>query len=213
MDRNRAASPDGGTRVGRPPDPEREAAILDAALDVLAEVGYDRLTVSAVHQRARASAKTVYRRWSGKEELMTAALARAVERAAVDPGDLVDTGSLRGDLVANLRRAGRDAPTLTRGLLAAAAVHGELGALALELLRAQEARLTKVILARAVARGEVDTGVDAMLLADVTRGMTLQHLLLDPDEPEEGDDGDDFVETLVDRVLLPVVHGRRARLS
>lgn len=212
MDRNRAASPDGGSRVGRPPDPEREAAILDAALDVLAEVGYDRLTVSAVHQRARASAKTVYRRWSGKEELMTAALARAVGRAAVDPGDLVDTGSLRGDLVANLRRAGRDAPALTRGLLAAAAVHGELGALALELLRAQEARLTKVILARAVARGEVDSGVDAMLLADVTRGMTLQHLLLDPD-PDDPEDGDDFVETLVDRVLLPVVHGRRARLS
>ena len=212
MDRNRSAPPDGGTRVGRPPDPEREAAILDAALDVLAEVGYDRLTVSAVHQRARASAKTVYRRWSGKEELMTAALARAVERAAVDPGDLVDTGSLRGDLVANLRRAGRDAPALTRGLLAAAAVHGELGALALELLRAQEARLTKVILARAVARGEVDSGVDAMLLADVTRGMTLQHLLLDPD-PDDPEDGDDFVDTLVDRVLLPVVHGRRARLS
>ncbi len=191
-------------KPGRPPDPERETAILDAALDVLAEVGYDRLTVSAVHQRARASAKTVYRRWSGKEELMTAALQRAVARAAVDPGDLVDTGSLRGDLVANLRRPG--APALTRGLLAAAAVHGELGAAALELLRAQEARLTKVILARAVERGEVDVGVDAMLVADVARGMTMQHQLL---EPEPDGEPDDFVELLVDRVLLPVVRGAR----
>jgi AcrR family transcriptional regulator len=197
-------------RPGRPPDPGREAAILDAALEVLAEVGYDRLTVSAVHQRAHASAKTVYRRWSGKEELMTAALARAVARTAVDPGDLVDTGTLRGDLIANLRRSGATAPALTRGLLAAAAVHGELGALALELLRSQEARLTKVILARAVERGEV-TAVDPMLVADVTRGMTLQHLLLDPDDdPADPDDDpeDDFVETLVDRVLLPVIHAR-----
>ena len=195
-------------RPGRPPDPEREAAILDAALEVLAEVGYDRLTVSAVHQRAHASAKTVYRRWSGKEELMTAALQRAVARTAVDPGDLVDTGSLRGDLVANLRRSVATAPALTRGLLAAAAVHGELGALALELLRSQEARLTKVILARAVERGEV-AAVDPMLVADVTRGMTLQHLLLDPDpDPDPDDPEDDFVETLVDRVLLPVIHGR-----
>ena len=191
-------------KPGRPPDPERETAILDAALDVLAEVGYDRLTVSAVHQRARASAKTVYRRWSGKEELMTAALQRAVARAAVDPADLVDTGGLRGDLIANLRRPG--APALTRGLLAAAAVHGELGAAALELLRAQEARLTKVILARAVERGEVDPGVDAMLVADVARGMALQHQLLDPDPDGEPDD---FVEVLVDRVLLPVVRGPR----
>lgn len=197
-------------KPGRPPDPEREAAILDAALDVLAEVGYDRLTVSAVHQRARASAKTVYRRWSGKEELMTAALQRAVARTAVDPGDLLDTGSLRGDLVANLRR-GAAAPALTRGLLAAVAVHGELGAAALELLRAQEARLTKVILARAVERGEVDGRVDAMLVADVTRGMTLQHQLLDPGtDPDPEDPGqDDFVEQLVDRVLLPVIRGAR----
>lgn len=189
-------------RPGRPPDPEREAAILDAALDVLAEVGYDRLTVSAVHQRARASAKTVYRRWSGKEELMTAALQRAVARTALDPGELVDTGSLRGDLVANLR-GDTGAPARTRGLLAAAAEHGALGAAALELLRAQEARLTKVILARAVDRGEVDPGVDAMLVADVARGMALQHQLLDPD-PED----DDFVEHLVDRVLLPVIRRR-----
>lgn len=189
-------------RPGRPPDPEREAAILDAALAVLADVGYDRLTVSAVHQRARASAKTVYRRWSGKEELMTAALQRAVARGAVDPGDLVDTGSLRGDLVANLR-SDSHAPNRTRGLLAAAAEHGALGAAALELLRAQEARLTKVILARAVDRGEVDAGVDAMLVADVTRGMILQHQLLEPDP-----DDDEFVEHLVDRVLLPVIRGR-----
>lgn len=190
-------------RPGRPPDPQREAAILDAALEVLAEVGYDRLTISAVHQRARASTKTVYRRWSGKEELMTAALQRAVARTAVAPDALVDTGSLRGDLIANLSRD-PGAPALTRGLLAAAGLHGELGAAALELLRAQEARLTKVILARAVERGELDPGVDAMLLADVTRGMTLQHQLLDPDPEDE-----EFVEHLVDRVLLPVIHAGR----
>ena len=191
---------------GRPPDPEREAAILDAALEVLAEVGYDRLTVSAVHKRAHASAKTVYRRWSGKEELMTAALQHAVTRAGHESGDLPDTGTLRGDLVANLHRpSGAPTRNLTHGLLAVAASSGELGALALELLRSQEARLMKVILARARERGEVGDDVDAMLVADVTRGMTLQHLLL-TDEPADAE----FFETLVDRVLLPVITARRS---
>lgn len=186
---------------GRPPDPERETAILDAALEVLAEVGYDRLTVTAVHQRAHASAKTVYRRWSGKEELMTAALQRAISRGDRDPAELPDTGTLRGDLVANLSRPDSGVTrNLTHGLLAAAARSGELGALALELLRSQEARLMKVILARARDRGEVGDGVDAMLVADVTRGMTLQHLMLS-EEPADAE----FVETLVDRVLLPVI--------
>jgi AcrR family transcriptional regulator len=191
---------------GRPPDPEREAAILDAALEVLAEVGYDRLTVSAVHKRAHASAKTVYRRWSGKEELMTAALQHAVTRAGAVPDDVPDTGTLRGDLVATLHRPDA-APTrnLAHGLLAVAATSGELGALALELLRSQEARLMKVILARARERGETGDGLDPMLVADVTRGMTLQHLLL-TDEPADLE----FVETLVDRVLLPVIRAGAA---
>jgi hypothetical protein len=136
---------------------------------------------------------------------MTAALQHAIERADRDPAELPDTGTLRGDLVANLSRPDSGATRhLTHGLLAAAARSGELGALALELLRSQEARLMKVILARARDRGEVGDGVDAMLVADVTRGMTLQHLMLS-DEPADAE----FVETLVDRVLLPVIrpHG------
>ncbi|WP_300007954.1 TetR/AcrR family transcriptional regulator [Pseudonocardia sp.] len=195
-----------GTRPpGRPLDIERENAILDAALEVLSEVGYDRLTVTAVHQRAHASAKTVYRRWSGKEELMTAALQRAVTRSEHDPDDVLDTGSLRGDLVANLRASGHaTTPQRTQGLLAAAGISGELGALALELLRSQEARQAKIILTRAVERGEIGPDVDPMLVADVTRGLTLQHLLLGSDGLDE-----DFVDSLVDRVLLPVIRAGR----
>ncbi len=186
---------------GRPLDVERENAILDAALDVLSEVGYDRLTVTAVHQRAHASAKTVYRRWSGKEELMTAALQRAVARSERDPADVADTGSLRGDLVANLQASDHaTTPQLAHGLLAAAGMSGELGVLALDLLRSQEARQAKIILTRAIERGEIGPDVDPMLVADVTRGLTLQHLLLGSDGVDEH-----FVESLVDRVLLPVI--------
>lgn len=186
---------------GRPLDVDRENAILDAALDVLSEVGYDRLTVTAVHQRAHASAKTVYRRWSGKEELMTAALQRVVARSEREPEDVRDTGSLRGDLVANLR-AHDSTPNLARGLLAAAGVSGELGRLALDLLRSQEARMTKIILTRAMDRGEIGPDVDPVLVADITRGMTMQHLLLDAGTARVDDD---FVATLVDRVLIPVI--------
>ncbi len=189
---------------GRPLDIGRENAILDAALQVLSEVGYDRLTVTAVHQRAHASAKTVYRRWSGKEELMTAALQRMVARSEREPEDVHDTGSLRGDLVANLRPSGHEStPHLARGLLTAAGVSGELGRLALNLLRSQQARMTTIILTRAVVRDEIGPDVDPVLVADLTRGMTMQHLLVG-DGPARIDD--DFVGTLVDRVLLPVIH-------
>ncbi len=53
----------------------RTDAILDSALELMAATGYDRLTMDAVASRAGASKATIYRRWPGKSELVTAALA------------------------------------------------------------------------------------------------------------------------------------------
>src|SRR4029077_15964572 len=53
----------------------REQEILDAALEVLGEFGYDRLTMDAVAQRAKASKATLYRRWNSKATLVVDALA------------------------------------------------------------------------------------------------------------------------------------------
>ena len=47
------------TRPGRKRDPSRDAVILDAALDVLADQGYDGMTVDAVAARAKAGKGTV----------------------------------------------------------------------------------------------------------------------------------------------------------
>src|SRR5918995_303472 len=75
---------------------ERETEILAATLEVLAEVGYDLLTMDAVATRAKASKATLYRRWRGKPELVVAAVMCHHSNAASVP----DTGSLRGDLLA-----------------------------------------------------------------------------------------------------------------
>ena len=66
---------------------DREQEIFDATLQVLAEVGYDRLTMDAVASAAKASKATLYRRWNGKVAL--------VKGQPVVP----DTGTLRGDLL------------------------------------------------------------------------------------------------------------------
>src|SRR5690349_9295898 len=73
---------------------DREQEILDAALTVLGEVGYDRLTMDAVAQRAKASKATLYRRWNSKATLVVEALARAKETPPIP-----DTGDLRTDLL------------------------------------------------------------------------------------------------------------------
>src|SRR4029078_1285559 len=73
----------------------REQEILDAALEVLSEVGYDRLTMDAVAQRAKDSKATLYRRGNSKAKLVVESLARM----KTTPEVLPDTGDLRTDLV------------------------------------------------------------------------------------------------------------------
>ena len=75
---------------------DREQEILGATLEILVEAGYDRLTMDAVATRARASKATLYRRWNGKATLVIDAL-MSQKAPLVAP---VDTGSLRGDLLA-----------------------------------------------------------------------------------------------------------------
>jgi AcrR family transcriptional regulator len=82
---------------GRPRDPRRREAILHAAIALVAEVGYDRMTVEALAHRAGVSKPTIYRRWpQGKPAIVAEAI--HAKRAAAGPPP--DTGSLRGDLLA-----------------------------------------------------------------------------------------------------------------
>ncbi|GAE25541.1 transcriptional regulator [Halalkalibacter wakoensis JCM 9140] len=55
---------------GRPLDLSRNEVILKATLDLLAECGYDALTIDAVAGRAKVGKATIYRRWSSKTELV-----------------------------------------------------------------------------------------------------------------------------------------------
>src|SRR3954447_17717740 len=84
---------------GRPRDPRRRQAILDAAVSLVAEIGYERMTVDALAARAGVSKPTIYRRWpGGKPEI----IAEAIRAKRAEAGELPDTRTLRGDLMAML---------------------------------------------------------------------------------------------------------------
>ena len=70
--------PKAGSRPGSH-SAAREQAILAAAAELVAEIGYERVTVDAIAARARASKATMYRKWPGKAELVADALRRHAE--------------------------------------------------------------------------------------------------------------------------------------
>ncbi|WP_435192445.1 TetR/AcrR family transcriptional regulator [Nonomuraea sp. bgisy094] len=79
-------------RHGRPRDPGNDAAILEAALDLLIERGAAGTSIEAVAQRAGVAKLTVYRRWRSKDDLLMAALehARGADLDAPPAGQSVD---------------------------------------------------------------------------------------------------------------------------
>lgn len=79
-----------------------EAAILDAAWDVLVERGYPGLTYEAVAARAGTSRPVLYRRWPRHQDLLLATVDRAW---SAQPIAVPDTGDLRDDAIGFLRNA------------------------------------------------------------------------------------------------------------
>ncbi|MFF3227523.1 TetR/AcrR family transcriptional regulator [Nocardia suismassiliense] len=56
--------------AGRPRDSQIDHAVLDATRALLAEVGYQDVTIAAVARRAGVGTAPIYRRWPGKEALI-----------------------------------------------------------------------------------------------------------------------------------------------
>lgn len=87
----------------RPADATRRSqiarrAVLTAALEMVAEVGYARLTVEGIAARAGVGKQTIYRWWPSKGAVLFDALLMLSEGQDGLPADLPDTGDLEADL-------------------------------------------------------------------------------------------------------------------
>jgi AcrR family transcriptional regulator len=187
-------------RGGRPRDDAREQAILEAAIELLAEVGYEAMTIEAVAVRARSSKATIYRRWPGKAELVAEAMRRRTEPFVEE---LPDRGSLRGDLLALAERMFAGINGADGGLMCglAVAVRSDPGFGRLLAAHTHDSKLRSVteIVDRAKARGEIPSGADPKILLQVAPGVALFHQM--SGEPLDAA----FGEYLVDRVLIPLL--------
>lgn len=189
-----------GPQRGRPRDDAREQAILDAALELLTEVGYERMSMVAVAARARASKATIYRRWANKDEMVIEALRRA------GPADHfpADTGCLRGDLASEVRlmictAAGPNGALLV-GVLRAASESPRLASVVQANVLQHKSDLSRCLLERAVGRGEICSAEQADVVVEIIMAMIFVRVLV-TGEPLD----DAFADHIVDDVLMPLL--------
>ena len=186
-------------RGGRPRDDAREQAIIDATVEIIGQVGYEAMSVEGVAVRAKSSKATIYRRWSGKSELMAEVIRRMHQADSPDPED---TGSLRGDLLALSMSMFEQMKGIDGGLLCGMAVavrsDAELGRVVDAQKREQRDRIHSLILSRARARGDMAVETEPPALIDVAAGVSLFQIMSGKPLDRE------FAEYLVDRILIPL---------
>jgi AcrR family transcriptional regulator len=176
-------------------------AILDAVLDQLQSIGYAKVTMDSVAVAAGTGKAALYRRWPDKNALIADALRSTLPSLhEVPPG-----GDIRVDVLA-LLRAMRDAAESSHGV-AFQAIKVEAGpepGLLHEVVQRYVVDPCEEMLLRALERGaergDVRPGAVSPRVASVGPALVIHHILTQgPEIPDE------FLTSLVDEVILPLV--------
>jgi AcrR family transcriptional regulator len=190
------------TRPSGPRAEAREQAILDAALELLMEVGYDRLSMDALAERAHAGKATIYRHWSGKAQVVTAALHQMKGGQPVGP--FPDTGSLRSDLLAALELISCPATEaqadIICGVMSAMRSDPELAELVrTQMIDSKRGEFDGVV-ERAVGRGELPPDRTAALAEELIFALMINRLVVRGQAIDEA-----YRVHVVDDFVLPLL--------
>jgi AcrR family transcriptional regulator len=185
-------------QLGRPRDPRLDAAIVDATLQLLSEGGYNALTMEAVATLAGVGKATLYRRWSGKEQLVVDAVATLSETPEV-----VEGASVRDELVARLEAVRRKSDSSLAGkifprLVSASAEYPELMRNYRRQVLAPRRRAFAAALQRGIDEGLVRPDVDLDHAVDLLIGPMVYRNLIRNDPPP----GPELAARVVDDVLV-----------
>ena len=156
---------------GRPRSESSRQAILLAALELVAELGYAGLTIERIAARAGVGKQTIYRWWPSKADvLLEAGVAKAETHVPV-----TDHGSYQADLEAFLRASYELAndprlADLLRALMAESQINDEFAdRFRIEFLERRREALA-VITDRARQRGDLPDEPSPGVVADIVFG-------------------------------------------
>lgn len=194
---------DSTPRLGRKRDHTRDPEILKCAVEVLAESGYEGMTIEMVATRAKAGKATLYRRWASKEELVIEAIG-CMKRADIEGQALPDTGTLRGDLVAMIKphtiEESEQKLKVMGGLMSLLTRNPEMAEAVNATIVEPRAAVNRILFERAVERGEITVACDIGTLSMISPSMVAYRTLVLRKFVDR-----DFLISIIDGVILPAV--------
>jgi AcrR family transcriptional regulator len=169
-------------KQGRPRSTKSHHAILQAALALLAEVGFDAMSIEAIASRAGVGKTTIYRRYSSKDELVADAIESIREEVLIP-----NTENFWSDMDALIENAAQITLTpLGRQTVAMiiSSASGNPGFAQIYWGKYLYPRRQSfaIVIERAKARNEVSIDLDAGLVFDVMSSIMLYALIFPPVE-------------------------------
>jgi Transcriptional regulator len=165
---------------GRPRSAQSHQAILQAALELLAEVGFAAMSMDAIAARAGVGKTTIYRRYASKEELVADAI-ESIREEIVIP----DTGNLQSDIDTLIQNAaqitlnpiGRQTVAM---IISSASSNPQFAQIYWTKYLQPRRKAFAVVLERAKARKEIQANLDSDLIFDTMSGIMLYALIFQP---------------------------------
>lgn len=163
--------------LGRPRSLQSHQAILQATLELLAEVGFERMSIDGIATRARVGKTTIYRRYKSKEELVAEAIESQREEVVIP-----DTGTLSGDIDALIENAARiTLSPLGRQsvakIISCASTNPEFAQIYQTKHLQPRRQAFAIVIERAKARNEIQGNLDPALVFDLISGIMLHALV------------------------------------
>mgnify|MGYP006272804551 CR=1 FL=1 len=186
---------------GRPRSVEANRAILQATLELLAEVGYQGLSIEAIAARAGVGKTTIYRRYDSKEELLVEAIEHDRPELKIP-----NTGSFWADIdIMHRQCAEIDFSPLGRQTLAMiislASTNPKFADIYRQKYLLPRVKAASEIFDRAKARGELAADVDTNLIFDLMLGLLYKLVIFEP----ETDSIEKYMRRALEFILNSVV--------
>lgn len=173
-------SDSGKNSPGRPRSAKSHQAMLQATLELLGEVGYERMSIDAIAARAKVGKTTIYRRYTSKEELVADAIESLREEVVIP-----DTGSLWGDMEALIASAaqvtlsplGRQTVAM---IVSSASSSPQFAQIYWTKYLQPRRQAFAVVLERAKHRNEIEVETNPDLIFDLISGVMLYSQIFPP---------------------------------
>jgi len=165
---------------GRPRSARSHQAMLRATLELLAEVGFEAMSIEAIATRAGVGKTTIYRRYSSKEELVADAIESMREEVLIP-----DTGNLWSDIDAIIENAaqitlnplGRQTVSM---IISSASSNANFAQIYWTKYLQPRRQAFAIVIERAKIRNEVQEDLNPDLVFDAMSGIMLYALIFPP---------------------------------